>query len=250
MTSLVPAALDVAVFLTPSDSIDADRVEAYRALLSPEEHTRSTRFVFERDRRQYIVTRALVRTVLSELRPAVGPAAWRFVIGEFGRPELSPEHDVDLRFNVSHTRGAVVLALSTAERLGVDIEAIDRGLTLDDVSPVLAPAELARLRRTDVDRLPSELMKYWTLKEAYVKALGSGLSDDIRQIELELTPAITVKDTRSPDVGGWFFALQAAPGGHVLALAVQSEGRSMLRLSARRRIPLGDDAPIVLGEVL
>ena len=80
------------------------RLDAYRALLNDDELARMQRFVFDKDRRAFLITRALVRTMLSRYA-AVPPADWRFITNAHGRPELldRPANVPDLRFNISHT---------------------------------------------------------------------------------------------------------------------------------------------------
>src|SRR3954451_20032403 len=83
-------------------------LEAYREWLSADERERMTRFVFDRDRRTFLLTRALVRTTLSRYA-AVPPAAWRFIANDHGRPEILDRAAgvPDLRFNLSHTDGLI-----------------------------------------------------------------------------------------------------------------------------------------------
>ena len=101
----------------PIDHVDVDLVEtakvdlaalepSYRQLITPDENERMARFVFERDRRQFLITRALVRTMLSRYAE-VAPRDWRFITNQYGRPEVldRPAGVADLRFNLSHTTG-------------------------------------------------------------------------------------------------------------------------------------------------
>ena len=242
---------DVALFLTPSEAIAEDDLAAYRGLLTADELARCGRFVRPSDRNQAVVTRALVRTTLSEMHPSVGPADWRFARGRAGRPEIAREHGLDLRFNVSHARGLIALAVSKARFLGVDVERIeDTGPTLDDIAHALAPAELSRLRCVDVSRLPWALLSHWTLKEAYVKARGTGITDDLRRLEVETAPPVRVNDEDRPPLEDWQFELFAASRVHVLALAVGGEGPlGVLRLRAVRRVPLHEDQPVSLTQL-
>ena len=92
----------VHVDLVHTDSADAwGQREAYLALLSPDEHERMTRLVFDRDRRRFLLTRALVRTMLSRYA-AVPPERWGFIANVHGRPEIldRPSGVPDLRFNL------------------------------------------------------------------------------------------------------------------------------------------------------
>ena len=129
----------VHVDLLPTASADAlARLDAYRRLLTADEHERMARFVFERDRRAFLLTRALVRTTLSRYA-AVAPADWRFIANVHGRPEIldRPEGVPDLRFNISHTDGLIACAVTIGREVGVDVENIGRQLTARRRRPAL-----------------------------------------------------------------------------------------------------------------
>src|SRR4051812_25098224 len=75
--------------VVPDEIADEQLLDAYRAILIQSEIERNLRFVFERGRRDDLVTRALVRTTLSRYVPEVPPRAWRFATGPYGRPEIA-----------------------------------------------------------------------------------------------------------------------------------------------------------------
>ena len=109
-------------YVQPESVVDPALLAAYDDLLTPAERQRNRRFVFERHRHQDLVTRALVRTVLSAYCPAVEPRAWGFSLGPFGRPEIAaPAVQPRLRFNLSHTDGMVVCLVSGDREIGVDV---------------------------------------------------------------------------------------------------------------------------------
>ena len=99
---------------------DEPLVEAFTALLDAGERERAARFRSDDHAHQFLVTRALQRSVLSCYVPEIAPADWRFVAGERGKPELAPEFaGHGLRFNVSHTAKLVVMAVTRAGLVGV-----------------------------------------------------------------------------------------------------------------------------------
>ena len=103
----------------PSEIRDPELILAYDALLTEDERAKVSRYRFEKDRHTSLVTRALVRTVLSRYA-AVSPEDWRFIANEFGRPEISePGGERSLRFNLSHTEGLVVCLVSRDREVGV-----------------------------------------------------------------------------------------------------------------------------------
>src|SRR5665213_1549192 len=100
---------------------DPGLLSSYRALLTERERATEVRFHFARDRCCYLVTRALVRTILSRYVD-IAPQNWMFTANRYGRPEIANDHpDVcGLSFNVSHTSGLIVLAVTRERQLGVD----------------------------------------------------------------------------------------------------------------------------------
>jgi len=95
----------------------------YNSLLNAEEIDRHSRFYFEKDRLRFLVTRALVRTVLSRYAP-LGPKEWVFTSNRYGRPDIAPFHQLDTRisFNISHTSEIVALAITAGQEVGIDVE--------------------------------------------------------------------------------------------------------------------------------
>ena len=102
--------------------VDARLLSHLSALLSEDERRQQTRFHLADDRLRYLLTRAMVRTVLSR-HAAVDPADWAFTVNAYGRPEIANPHPDarTLRFNVSHTRGLIALAVSREREVGVDV---------------------------------------------------------------------------------------------------------------------------------
>src|SRR3954453_19890942 len=161
----------VHLWYTLTDGIPpALALDEYSGLLSPEERTRHARFLNERAQHEYLITRALCRTVLSRYAE-VALTDWRFRANEWGRPEIDIPELGHLRFNLSNTRGLVACAVALEGEIGVDVEALDR------VSDLLGIADrfMAAPESKDIRALPPEaqglrFFKYWTLKEAYIKA--------------------------------------------------------------------------------
>jgi 4'-phosphopantetheinyl transferase len=227
----------------PIDRVDVDLVStakvddttlssSYRDLITPDENARMARFVFERDRRQFLITRALVRTMLSRYAQ-VAPHAWRFVTNPFGRPEVldRPAHVPDLRFNLSHTDGLIACAVTVGREVGVDVENITRQVTHDIPGRFFAPREVADLRSLPESDQPRVFFDYWTLKEAYIKARGLGLSLPLSDFAFCLQPpalpTIAFEPALEDDPGSWQF-YQASPTPiHRLGLAVRRNGQDL-----------------------
>lgn len=175
---------------------------AYRELLNAEERAREPRFHFPADRRRYLVTRALVRTVLSRYAP-VAPADWVFSSNAYGRPEAvnAAGRAAALSFNISHTHSLIVLGVTTRRDLGVDVENVTRrAVSLDVAKHYFAPDEVAALATVPPCQQQYRFFEYWTFKESYIKARGMGLSlpldqfgfhfADDRSVDIEFRPGM------------------------------------------------------------
>jgi len=210
----------------PEHITDPARLASLEALLSQEERERRGRFVFERDRHTFLITRALVRTVLSRYAD-VPPEAWGFVPNGYGRPEIdTPRGGPPLRFNVSHTKGLVACAVALERDIGVDVEHLDRpSLGLGLAERYFAPAEVEALRRVPAEEMPRAFLDFWTLKEAYIKARGMGLALPLDGFAFHLGPGGAARITFSPriddDPFSWKFTRFVLKERHKVALAVR-----------------------------
>jgi 4'-phosphopantetheinyl transferase len=223
----------VHVDLVHTDSTEAwAQQEAYRTLLSKDEHERMARLIFERDRRRFLLTRALVRTMLSRYAN-VAPAGWAFIPNVHGRPEIldRPGGVPDLRFNISHTEGLIACAVTIGREVGVDVEHIGRRLTQDVAGRFFAPREVNDLRSLPAEDQPRVFFDYWTLKEAYIKARGFGLALPLGDFAFTLSPpsppAITFEPALDDDPATWQFYQDWPTPQHRLGLAVRREGADL-----------------------
>jgi 4'-phosphopantetheinyl transferase len=217
---------EVRVYHAFCEGLDAGAVERCLALLSDEECARYLRFHFEHDRHSYLAAHALTRAVLAPLVGASEPEL-QFEAGAHGRPELiQPAHAPRLRFNLSHTRGLVACAVALERAVGVDVEHAERRTDIAQ----LAPAVFSDVERASLDALPeadkrARFFRLWTLKEAYIKAIGKGLSLPLRSITLELPsgeqPRLRFAPPLTDDGSHWWLDVHEPRLGHVLAVAVQ-----------------------------
>lgn len=158
---------------------DRTLLARYSALLAPAERTRHLAFRFERHQHEFLITRALVRSVLAQYH-AIEPADWQFKLNEYGRPEITPP--IGLYFNLSNTDGLIVCALARCQEVGVDVEARDRAERILELeSSVFSSAERAQLSALPSPARPNHALSLWTLKESYIKAKGKGLSIPLKQ---------------------------------------------------------------------
>ena len=150
----------------------------YLDTLADEEKKRRTRFYFEKDQHRYLLTRYFVRCILSSYFPYVDPAEWVFKTSEFGRPEISePSIPPDFSFNLSHTQNIIVCAVTQLGTVGIDVEHILKSRPLQRLSNrFFSYQESSFLNKLDEIENTTYFYKIWTLKEAFIKAEGKGLS--------------------------------------------------------------------------
>jgi len=208
---------------------------ALERLLQTEEIERARRFHFERDRQSYIAAHALNRALLSHWTGHEA-SSWRFTVGDHGKPEVvaPPEHP-GLRVNLSHTRSLVAAALTLDHDIGVDVEWVRRSCDIDALSQrVFTPEERVMLDNTPEAQKRDVFFTLWTLKEAYIKATGKGLSQPLSSFYFELDPLTIGFKTPSAqnDPLGWQFHHMRLGEEHRLSLAVHHRSAPKLAIEA------------------
>jgi 4'-phosphopantetheinyl transferase len=213
------------LFADPS-AIEPDAARAaYLGVLNDAERTQHGKFRFDDDRHTYLIAHALVRFALAgEL--GVDAASLRFEIGEHGKPELIEGQGV--RFNLSHTRGLVACAITRTDDVGVDVEHVDRKTEIDSLArSVLSEAERASLATLEGSARRERFFRYWTLKEAYVKAMGRGIALPLRSLHVELgsapadAPRFVFHPPFEDDARVWSLASRPLLVNHVLGVAIR-----------------------------
>lgn len=158
--------------------------DALDALLSLEERARRDRFVHAVDRERFSLFRGAIRVLLARAIEAA-PGALRIVTEARGKPILDPSiHGDGLHFSISHSGDYVALLLSRDGAAGVDLESVDRSVDAMGVARhSFHPRELERLRATPPADQPALFFRWWTAKEAVVKASGVGLSGGLSKLD-------------------------------------------------------------------
>jgi len=172
-------------------SEEAAGVDAPRALLSPEENERAERLRSPTARRRFVLSRTHLRRVLGSYlgRP---PVQLRFVENRYGKPALAGESaESGLGFNVSHSGDIALFAVSLGCAVGVDVEACRptvpaRSLRIAD--RFFSHEEARALRAWPPAEQSRAFLTCWCRKEAYVKALGRGLSVPLSGFTVEARP--------------------------------------------------------------
>ena len=197
-------------------------VQQFRATLADEEIHRADRFHFEKDRRAFAVSRGFLRQVIGRYLQTK-PAALRFSYGPYGKPALAGEHS--LRFNMSHSRDVALVAIADAKELGVDVEYIRADFASEDIARrFFSPREVEAF-----NALPSELrvaafFRCWSRKEAYIKAIGRGLSQALDGFDVTLAPGIPAALLRAGEDDATRWSLIDIDVGEEYAGALMVEG--------------------------
>jgi 4'-phosphopantetheinyl transferase len=216
----------VDVWLAAPDAIDADRLRDYETLMDATERERWRRFRVPKPRLIHLVARALLRTTLSRYVD-VQPTQWRFETNDYGRPHISaPQIAPDLRFNLSHTDGLVALAIAQGCEIGIDVESLDRQLNTAEIAPtVFEASELSAFQSAPEHQRRDLFFAFWTLKEAYIKARGMGLSLPLDGFAFDMSqahPRISFNHRCVDDASRWQFRRFSATPEHALAVAVEA----------------------------
>ena len=174
--------------VTSELSPGAEGLDVLAGLLSDAERQRASRFVFDRDRRRFIVSRGRLRQLLAA-RLGVAPESVELTYGAYGKPALANSPHLDLRFNVSHCDDLAVYAFSHGIEVGIDVETIR---FLPDADRIAARFFSRGENETYGTLAPRDkplgFFNCWTRKEAFIKALGDGLGFPLDCFDVSLAP--------------------------------------------------------------
>jgi 4'-phosphopantetheinyl transferase len=163
------------------------KLKQFAKLLSEDELARAERLYFQQHRQRFTVGRGMLRTILSRYLN-VAPQEIVFAYEAFGKPVLAePFKDSQIWFNLSHCQGMALCAVSMGRPIGIDLEYI-RPVTdvLVLAQQFFSPNEYAVMKSLPPNQKQEVFFRYWTCKEAYLKATGAGISQ-LQQIEVSLT---------------------------------------------------------------
>ena len=156
-------------------------------MLLSEEQERAARFKFPGPRNQYLISRALLRRALGRYLKIEGHEV-RFRTATNGKPELAAASD--LRFNLSHTQGATVFAITRKRHVGVDVERMRKDTNAMELAErFFSRPEVRWLRSQPGSEVIASFFSCWTAKEAYIKAQGEGLSMPLSSFGVVPSPA-------------------------------------------------------------
>lgn len=201
----------------------AEQIQELSTLLDATEQQRAARFVFEHSRRRFIVARGLLRRLLGAYT-GVAPEQLEFAYGEKGKPRLVAQ---PIAFNLSHSEELMLVGFARVP-LGVDVEYLREISDAEAISQrFFSTNETVTLLRLDKTQRGRAFLLGWTRKEAYIKAIGRGLSYPLNRFEVTLDPAQEPKivsldgDTRGAAL--WRLVHVEPAPGYVGALAVSGQ---------------------------
>jgi len=193
--------------------------------LSPDERVRADRFRIPTSRNQHVVGRGMARRLLG--REQIDPCDISFAIEKNGKPYVIHPSQARLPFNISHTDGLVMCGIDSQSQgvLGVDVEKMDRR-----TDPALAKRYFSQPEIDFLETCPSEtarrktFLRIWTLKEAFIKAIGTGLQTPLADFAFEKidspSPEIRMLNANLESTTQWsFFSMEPRPG-YIAAVAI------------------------------
>ncbi|KAK7392626.1 hypothetical protein VNO78_21070 [Psophocarpus tetragonolobus] len=272
-------------YVLPDEVKSTNLLNQYLEILSPCEKEDIFRVRGEQLQKRALLARALVRTTLARYQTnyQIDPKSLKFRKNNYGKPELDWQYADDwslppLHFNVSHTSSLIACGVTVGSPIGIDVEEKQRRLkndTLAFAQRFFSPHEIEMLTHiADPELRLQECIKLWTLKEAYVKALGKGFSAspfktftvqlrdhtkvDINSPSHKISKALDITVEPSDDLknpsSNWQFGLLELAGSHYAAVCVEQDSISTCNrsipvdLTLRKTIPYVEDECISATE--
>jgi 4'-phosphopantetheinyl transferase len=165
-------------------NLNQNRMERLERMLSADERERAERFVFARDKRRFVVGRAVLRMMLANYLE-LKPECIRFSYGTEGKPFLAQGIERNLSFNLTNCEDLALAAFSIDREVGIDLERLDREIEVEEIAAqFFTPGEVAAIRALRPEFRHLRFFEFWTRKEAYIKALGYGLSVPLNEFDV------------------------------------------------------------------
>ncbi|HEC12596.1 MAG TPA: 4'-phosphopantetheinyl transferase superfamily protein, partial [Acidiferrobacteraceae bacterium] len=213
-------------FARPNHASNPARLDQYRDILSAQETTRYRRFHFSTDSHHYLIAHALLRHALSKYTD-IAPTDWTFSYGKHGRPEISNPNVPALRFNLTHTAGLVGCVVTLDNNCGIDAEAIsDRHNPAGVAKRMFSVNECLEMQQLKGAAQLDYFFTRWTLREAYVKARGIGISFPTSKLQFrvddEARVEVMFETGLHENEHDWCFHLLRPTPEHIAAIAVHT----------------------------
>ncbi|KAF8751963.1 hypothetical protein HU200_012024 [Digitaria exilis] len=241
-------------YLSPDELNDASQLKMYMDLLSPSERKTALSMNGEKLQKGAVLSRALVRTTLSRSFALLNLLLFVAMFNQILWQSDDSRMEWPLHFNISHTSSLIACGITMDTPIGIDIEEKTRKPAKNIFSLArryFTPSEVDYLAKIpDPDAQQKEFIKLWTLKEAYVKALGRGFSGAPfnkfsivlaakNGIRISVAPKVLKDSDSSCDClsENWQFALAELNSSHYMAICIEDDLRSSD--SGNDRLPLG-----------
>jgi 4'-phosphopantetheinyl transferase len=203
------------------------RTQAFNAVLSSDEQQKAERFHFSIDRVRHVVGRGVLRAILAQCMKTNAERLC-FEYGAFGKPRLATgSTEIPLQFNVSHSGELILVALAMGRAVGTDVERVRNDIEAERIAAsFFSPHERLALRSLPAHLRVQAFFDCWTRKEAYIKAVGNGLSLPLNQFDVCFMPGQEPRllATRPDLAGAGRWVIQAVNVGPDYRAAVVVEG--------------------------
>lgn len=204
-------------------AVSSSELKRLQEILSPDEKERAQRFVFEKDRHHFIAARGILRDILSSYLD-VSASELEFAYGEQGKPFLKAA-PLPLEFNLSHSHGLALYAVTLNQPLGIDLELFNKETQgIDLAKRFFHLKEFQELSALPESLQQQSFFNYWVLKEAVVKAMGNGLFLSLDRFVVSHLPDESAKlleiDSSIEKAADWTLCSLEVKEGYVAALAV------------------------------
>ena len=209
-------------------AIPESELIAFAEILSGEERARASRFHFEKDARRFTVARATLRAILAGYTRTPAREI-SFLYSEHGKPSLAERatqfQSRNVQFSVSHSGGLAMVAVALKRKVGADIEAVREDIEIEKLATRFFSARecQALLALPQEQRLPA-FFRYWTCKEAFLKAQGVGLSRGLGSFDVALEVRTAHLAATRPDPAEanlWSLHEVESSPGYAAAVAVE-----------------------------
>jgi 4'-phosphopantetheinyl transferase len=205
---------------------ETSTMRALFATLTPDECERASKFHFQKDREHFIVARGVLRDILAGYLDT-SPARIRFSYNQYGKPALAQAGGTeDLRFNVSHAHEVALYGFARGRDIGLDIEFVREDFaSLEIAERFFSTDEVSILRTLPTAQQTVAFFNCWTRKEAFIKALGEGLSHPLDRFSVSFVPGepaalLSTADDRH-EAARWSLVELTPGGGYAAALALE-----------------------------
>ncbi|WP_305843145.1 4'-phosphopantetheinyl transferase family protein [Photobacterium leiognathi] len=200
----------------------------FKACLSSQEKERATHFHCYQDRNNYIIAHSLKRILLGAIT-GIEPLKLSFKTNDYGKPELATsQSETDIQFNLSHTKGLVAVAMAYQIKVGVDVEWFDKKIDIFNIArSFFSEQDMTLLNLLPWSHKNKGFFHLWSLKEAFIKAIGKGLSIPLNSFYVDaLTQKNQIFDGRTRKPLGWVVHSTMPTKVHYLSVVTECQSEN------------------------